>query len=402
MNGRIIRTNVRFLVIACFCKFVFFVVFPFATNSHSALAQQQQDSELNCGILLNAMKNRQITEDFYKEMCGSTLDVKSNNLFSTANIEQIVQSVATRSPSMIQQIKEFGPPERVIALLGQQSLDQQRSILSSLNWRFYHNLIDYITSKDINYYIEEFLFSNRADTRNPSNSRFTTLFWIALRSQDPFFLKNVLDARLSPYRLESDPSKAANFPCAANIYLCVVNTEQTAAEEKQQILTTLESFKIHAPSWTREALWQNFSRYNFGYVSVPNKEICEKAASNDCRFVTSILSQATIIGQDNNATYQFTDYAGYDAIEKKHLFTGRAGGDVFAAWIPAVSGANGLVANREIQVISHRVIDGQISQYKDQVGKRIQYFNRLYQTGLLAFDTIQSKYVIRVTQRAFY
>jgi hypothetical protein len=128
---------------------LFFIAFALAAKPDRALAQPSIDPKLNCNILLNAVTNRQVSADFYNEICGDKPDVRVNNLFSTANIEQIVQSVAKGSLSLTQQIKYYGSPERIIALLGQQPLDRQCRIRSGLNWRFYHNLIDYITPANL-------------------------------------------------------------------------------------------------------------------------------------------------------------------------------------------------------------------------------------------------------------
>ena len=198
------------------CRSVVFFCCAFFIYSEANSAGLSKSSEINCDVLLAAKKNKLIDAEFYKKKCGKTPAVKANNLFSTRNLEQVVQAISTRSPSMLQMVKGYGSPDQVIALLGQNTLDNKKSLLSSLNWRSYHGLINYLTSSDIDFYIEEYLFSKpTASDNSSSNSRFTTLFWIALRSGDPFFLKKVLAAHVSPYRLEAVPSLSNEFPCAA-------------------------------------------------------------------------------------------------------------------------------------------------------------------------------------------
>ena len=386
------------------CRFscrlrLFYILVPLCfLHSNGALAQNSEAFELNCEKLLYALKNKKISEEFYNEICGKNEEVKINNLFTAANAEQIVESIATRSPTMIQKIKSYGDPKQIIEILGQKSLDQKHSVLSGLNWNYYQDLIEYITSNNINYYIKEFLFSTQdsPDTRN----RFTTLFWVALRSNDSFFIRNVLKANLTPYSLELDPTAFGNFPCAANIYLCVIKSNEVGSTDKQNILSTLESFSVKAPSWTRTVIWKDFSSFNFRYASVPNENVCRAAGSNDCQFAMSILKQQRV--NTRNEAFIFTDYAGYDAVGKRHLFSGQVQDDVFAAWIPASQSAGELLKNRTIDIVSYKVTNNQISQYKNQVGKRIQYFDRLAQRGILAFDNVRSAYIVQITERKFF
>jgi hypothetical protein len=58
-------------------------------------------------------------------------------------------------------------------------------------------------------------------------------------------------------------------------------------------------------------------------------------------------------------------------------------------------------SNRKIELISQKAVEGRISQYRDQVGKRVQYRNTLHQDGFLILDGLQSKFEIKIIDRAF-
>lgn len=377
-----------------------FSLTAFCALQSDALAQDRLTPAISCQILSEALRSKRVTPEFYDEHCANSPSGTDVVVTSSASgTDDIIQAILTRAPSMLQTVKRYGSAEKILSLLSRKSLNGERSLAADLTWSLYRDLIEYVTSGNLDYYVEEFVGSKGDRQSAASSARVTTPFWIALRANDPFFIRQVLTARLSPYKLEGDRPQTVEFPCAANIYLCVIASKTLLDEEKKDVLSVLSAFGLKLPSWSYVALAQEFTPYQLANHDVPNARVCDASGAGDCTLAMQLLQQGTVAAQGEPAPYIFSDYGGYDGHGQRHLLTGRVGDGVFAAWIPAA--ANGNAGSRKIEIVALKTSGGQLSQFKNQTGKRIEFKTTQYSSALLSFDAFESKHVIRILERSF-
>ncbi|NJM34355.1 MAG: hypothetical protein HC850_06195 [Rhodomicrobium sp.] len=370
-----------------------------ASNPSPAEANDAPTLPFGCEVLQDALEKKQITQEFYTAYCGDQAQQPTaSNVFSSVSADQTIQAIVANSPSMMSLVKSFGKPEKIVELLSQNSLDGQRSLMEEVNWTSHRELVEYITSSNVRDY---FQILNGADGGAGSGQRYTTLFWVAFRSKDPFFMRQVLYNKVRPYRLEQSAFTVQGFPCAANLYLCIVKSSGVSAEQKQDLIGILNAYDVAVPTWTRTAATEEFISFELKNHNLPNNRVCDLAGSGDCTFAMQILRQARVPVQGERQEYLFTDYAGYDAASQRHLFSGLANDEIFACWISSAAAVRASINSRRIELISQKAMGGRISQYRDQIGKRVQYRDSLHQNGFLVLDGLQSKFEIKIVDREF-
>jgi hypothetical protein len=380
-----------FLALAAQCLLITTMA---AWNANEASAQP-----FGCDVLREALEKKQITPEFYAAYCDDKPQhPTASNVFLSVSADQTIQAIVARSPSMMSFVKSFGKPEEIIELLSQNSLNGGRSLMEEVDWTSYRELVEYISLSNVRDY---FQILNGRNNGAEIGQRYTTLFWVAFRSTDPYFMRKVLYNKVTPYRLEQDSYTIGDFPCAANLYLCIAKSTGMDASQKQDLISILNSYDVAVPSWTRTTAAEEFINFDLKGDSPPNNQVCDLGGSGDCRFAMQLLRQARVSIQDEKLEYVFTDYAGYDAAGQRHLFSGRTNDEVFACWISSAAVARANASNRKIELISQKAVEGRISQYRDQVGKRVQYRNTLHQDGFLILDGLQSKFEIKIIDRAF-
>jgi hypothetical protein len=378
---------------------LFLVVMHFLTGIHvSGAAEAGSPPALSCDVLLDALNNKQIAPEFYATHCSRTTEVTAAVL-TAPSAEQTVQMILSQAPSMMEAVKRYGPPRQVLALLGTNSADGRRSLVSGLNWSDYPELVDYITSAAADLYVEEFIPGDR--TSSATGYRQTTPFWIAMRSHDSYFVRRTLSrTAVAPYRLDHDPSSAKAFPCAANLYLCVIRSNTATPDQKQDLVSQLTTLGVKTPSWTFSAISQDVGPYKLPVREVANAQVCASTGAPDCPFIMQILRQNQIPASGSDAAVTLTDYAGYDLHGRRHLLTGATSDGIVAAWIAA--GAD-MAAPRgaPVELIWLKAVQGRITQHRQQIGKRIEFRDTMLEAGLLTFDPVIARFELRTTSRSY-